>query len=70
LFSGGAIYGINIPYLQMVELIFFRVIVPTLCVGTIISAKKEGSPKAAFCSSGKSDQDKNPPSTFNETPVV
>jgi hypothetical protein len=54
----------------MVELIFFRVIVPTLCVGTIISAKKEGSPKAAFCSSGKSDQDKNPPSTFNETPVV
>jgi hypothetical protein len=39
-------------------------------LGTIIRAKKEGSPKAAFCSSGKSDQDKNPPSTFNETPVV
>ena len=32
--------------------------------------KKEGSPKAAFCSSATSDQDKNPPSTFNETPVV
>jgi hypothetical protein len=25
LFSGGAIYGINIPYLQMMELKFFRV---------------------------------------------
>jgi len=26
--------------------------------------------KAAFCSTSEMDQDKNPPSTFSETPVV